>query len=105
MYDATFDGVQCWYKHAFEKLGWMVLAANRPVVEGEIDKLVMYSQELKHLHQALNEKLENIKEEDRKNDLVILIKNTDKLIKFVDANLKRQVGGARKASKKASKRK
>jgi len=107
MFEATFHGIECWHRHVFEKLGWMVLAANRPVIDGEISKLNMYSQEISHLHTAITEKIaevEKLNNPSNVRDLQILKSNIEKLQKFVASNLKQTAGGAKRKSKR-SKRK
>jgi len=88
MYAATMDGVNHWHKHAFEKLGWMVLAYNRMSENKDMgEKIKMYMKELKHLQIALTEKMSAVQEVDRKMDLQIMLNNVVVLSAFVASTL------------------
>ena len=108
MHPVTFYGLECWHKKAFEKLGWMVLASKHSVENKDYaDKIKMYMKELKHLSAALNEKINNVQEIDRKADLQILLSQVVILSTFAASTLgeNMMVGGAkRKMSRKGSKK-
>jgi hypothetical protein len=69
-------GLNKWFDEAFEKLGWMVLAKAR----GHKDKIISYMKSLYRLRKALRQKIENVSQVDRKNDLEIMHHNLDILI-------------------------
>jgi hypothetical protein len=106
MYGATYHCLHDWFKCEFEKLGWMVLAKNRGSMPGDkCDKVTMYVQGLGHLRDALKEKVDMTENVDNKKDLLILHAHTLELIEFVNkSSLVSQSGGARRKSKKTSKK-
>jgi len=69
MHPVTYYGLHEWHKSAFEKLGWMTLAAKDT---DSVSKIPAYFMELMHLETALDTKIAETQEEDRKNDLKIL---------------------------------
>jgi len=69
MHPVTLWQLHEWHKSAFEKLGWMTLAAKD---QESADKIPMYFKELEHLRNSLKNKLSLTEENDRKADLLIL---------------------------------
>jgi hypothetical protein len=70
---ATFDGLEHWTKHCFEHLGWMLLAER----DGRDEKLYAYLCGIYHLKCAIEDKIAEVSERDRKEDLKILLKNVE----------------------------
>ena len=70
-YDCTFYGLHKWHKAMFEKLGWMVMAK-----EHHSDlKLKAYMEGIQHFLMCVEKKIKDTRDEDRKDDLDILMKN------------------------------
>jgi hypothetical protein len=69
--DATFHGLQCWSKCLFEKLGWMVLAKEY----GMMDKITSYKTSLDRIKCAIEMKIKNLHDHDKKEDMHILYRN------------------------------
>ena len=67
-HDATYQGLHCWMKHKFEKLGWMCLAKKH----GNTLKVKCYLDSIERLRASLDKKLKELHEEDRKDDIKIL---------------------------------
>lgn len=65
---ATMHDIQHWFKHMFEKLGWMILAKHH----GYRYKISSYKEGLKHLKKTIENKMATVKEIDRLEDLRIL---------------------------------
>jgi len=84
MYYATYHGLHEWHKNMFEKLGWMILAKDN----GYNSKIKAYLDGVNHLEKALIEKLENVKDEDRYEDIEILLHNVKILKKSANKILK-----------------
>ena len=63
--DATFHGIQCWHKHLFEKLGWIVLAKKY----GMMDKVTSYKTSIERLKSAIEMKIKNLRDGDKKEDM------------------------------------
>ena len=69
---ATMQGLNKWYVSMFEKLGWMVLAKKLGDME---HKIMAYKESLNRIEEKLECKINTVKEIDRKNDLIIMLKN------------------------------
>lgn len=69
--ETTFSGLQEWYNHKFEKLGWMILAKDK----GMNDKIMEYIHSVNRLEESIQYKLKNTKDVDRKYDLNIMLHN------------------------------
>ena len=83
-HEATTQGLHDWHKHMFEHLGWVLLAK----VHGNDYKVSAYKKSLVHLKKSLEEKVNKIHDEDKKEDLLILHKNVLILQGFVDKAFK-----------------
>jgi hypothetical protein len=66
--DATFHGIEKWFKAMFEHLGWMLLAKDK----GMYDKIAVYKNSLQHLKNSIENALAEIKDQDKKRDLKIM---------------------------------
>jgi hypothetical protein len=62
---STFHGLNHWYKHVFEELGWIVLAKHH----GCMDKVYAYKASLQHLKYALECRIKTMHDVDKKQDL------------------------------------
>ena len=79
--EATYYGLQEWYKMKFEKLGWMILAKER----GMEDKVMEYKNSLNRLEKSIEHKLKyHTKDVDRKDDLKIMLENVAILKEHVE---------------------
>lgn len=67
-FSSTFHGLHHWHKHAFEHLGWMVLAKSH----GYMDKVRAYQSSLQQLKHSLECRIRTIHDVDRKCDLKTL---------------------------------
>ena len=67
----TLHGLHEWYEAMFEKLGWMLLA-NR---NGWHDKVATYKNSVNRLCMAIERKIKEVREADRKDDLTIMWEN------------------------------
>jgi hypothetical protein len=75
----TFQALHKWHCAMFEKLGWMLLAKEH----GYHEKIHAYKASIHYLCDALERKIRQTREMDRKNDLKILLKNTHVLMDHV----------------------
>ena len=82
--NTTFYAFNVWYKDMFEKLGWMVLAKSFGGME---DKLISYKKSIRRLENKLACKMNVVHDKDRKDDLYIMWKNTQVLMKHADKDL------------------
>ena len=78
--DSTFNGLNEWYTSKFEKLGWIILAKEK----GMMEKVNSYQTSIKRLHHAILNKIEYIKDLDKKHDLMIMKNNVEILIKHAN---------------------
>jgi hypothetical protein len=110
MFETTYQGLMNWYAHEMEIFGWMiVIGQSQEEKEGfKAKKLSLYIDTLIELRDSIKAKLDQIKEEDRQKDLLII---HGKLLKFIPVAQKvltplmTQEGGAKKkGSKKSSKK-
>ena len=77
-----------WYKAEFEKLGWMVLAAERDKHDDLMKrKVALYKDVLLRLKDKLECKMITVEEKDRRNDLEIMLRDLNVLISFVNKHL------------------
>jgi hypothetical protein len=77
--EVTFEGLHSWFKHTFEKAGWMILEMDK----GHHDSIQNYIIEIDHLLEAIKTRAKKIKEKDRLDDLKILEKNLKILKKHI----------------------
>jgi len=79
VHSVTFHGLQHWYQHKFETFGWMILAKR----DGYTDKVMEYHNSVKRLHTAIIDKLESIRDKDKKDDLEIMKENVEHLLEHI----------------------
>jgi hypothetical protein len=77
--DATFVWLNLWYKNEFEKLGWMVLAKNK----GYDDKVEGYKNSVQRLYYQVGCKVKETKDHDKKQDLMIMLKDVKCLMDHI----------------------
>ena len=82
-YPATMHGLKHWYEAMFEKLGWMILAKKKQYTE----KVSSYVISLDRLHEKLICKIGSIRDQDKKNDLMIMLDNVKILIDHAKKDL------------------
>jgi len=82
--EATMAGLTQWYKSAFERLGWMVLAREH----GMHDKVTCYKKEIQRLHASLCQKIDKVFDVDKREDLMIMKKNVECLIAHAKKDFK-----------------
>lgn len=82
-HNVTMHGLNHWYDHLFEKLGWMILAKNN----GMSDKTAMYITSLKRFKNALEYKLKHTKSPDHKEDIRIMHQNICVLCEHAEKDL------------------
>lgn len=80
-FEATYHGLGMWLKHEYELLGWMLLAAE----EGHDYKITGYKKDIAHLKKSITDKLKTIRDEDKKDDLKILLEKATFLETKVNA--------------------
>lgn len=80
---STMHGVQKWYKHMSQKLGWMVIARGK----GYDDKVAMYKKSLSHLLETIDHIAEEYTDADRLHDLNVIRMDAEYLYDYVLKNL------------------
>ena len=88
MYDVTFDGLHCWNKAIFEKLGWMILVHAQGQNKAVTD---CYIVEINNLKGAVEDKITKMMEMncmDKAEDLNIMLRNLDILLNHVEKDFK-----------------
>jgi len=75
--EMTYCAISQWYKHIFEKLGWMVLAK----AHKNNYKVEHYITTIEHLHSSIKMKYKTTKDADKRADLKIMMKNVEHLLK------------------------
>ena len=85
----TMNGLARWYKYMFEKLGWMILGKHY----GKHLKIKGYLHSINELIKHAEKKLVDTEENDRKNDIQIIINNSYKLRKFAEILFNKMVRG------------
>lgn len=97
-FHATFHGLHKWSNCKFEKLGWMLLAKR----DGHDSKIKAYKESLKNLCCDLKARIEVTQDQDRKVDLIILLRNSEYLLEAAERILDSGIASA--AEKAATKR-
>jgi hypothetical protein len=83
-HETTFHGLNDWMKCKFEKLGWMVLAKHK----GYKDKTNCYLNSINRLKIAIEDKMNHIHDNDKKEDLEIMLHNVKILQEHAKRDLK-----------------
>ena len=77
--DYTYPGLVHWYQMMFERLGWMILAKDH----GFNDKIVVYKKSIQRLKEGIEKKLKEVENNDKGQDLEIMLRNVIILMKHV----------------------
>jgi hypothetical protein len=77
--DVTMKGINKWFKSAFEKLGYMILAKSK----GMTDKIQVYINSVHRLRQAIEDKKNKVYDADKVEDLRIMSAHLDVLLKHI----------------------
>ena len=80
MHSITFHGVQEWYKHEFEKFGWMLLAK----AKGYDFKLTAYKRAIGHMIESIKHLMGEYQNPDHIHDLKVLLMNSMVLKEHAD---------------------
>lgn len=83
----TCMGLEKWYKCSFEKLGWIVLCH----AKGHNFKVLHYHHSVKELLEALKLKLGTIADQDKANDIQIMIANVEILHQYISTAMREAI--------------
>ena len=78
--DYTYPGLVQWYHAMFERLGWMILAKDH----GFKDKIAAYKKSIHRLKEGLEKKIRDVENNDKRQDLEIMLRNVVLLMKHAD---------------------
>lgn len=78
-YAVTFHAINKWYKHTFEKLGWMVLAK----AKGYDYKIADYKKSIEHLLKTIEHVMGEYENHNRIHDLKVMRMNVMELQRHV----------------------
>ena len=78
--DVTYYGLHKWYNSLFEKVGWMIIASSR----GYTEKIKNYKLSIECLKDQLSKKHKGMRDKDKKEDLRIMLENTEILMKHIN---------------------
>lgn len=93
MHNTTFNGLNEWYKHVFEKFGWLILCLNETNDHAQ-DKFKHYVKKILNLREKIGTKIKEVQDNDKRNDLIIMQEHLDILYNYIKNNIKVvQVGG------------
>jgi len=110
MFETTYHGLMKWYAHEMEVFGWMIVVGQSDEEKDgyKQKKISLYLDSLDELRDSIKAKVDQIKEEDKQKDLLIIHK---KLLKFIPVAQKvlspfigKEGGAKKKGSKKSSKK-
>jgi hypothetical protein len=76
----TYYHIRRWYESSFEKLGWMVLSQKN----GYTDEVTSYKLSVMRLRDCISKKHSKMNGLDKKDDLKIMLDNTEVLIKHIN---------------------
>jgi hypothetical protein len=77
---STFSTIENWYKHIFEKMGWIVLAAGK----GHEQKVQGYKKEISQLIKVIDHVSQEYTDNDRLHDMNVMRMNVEYLQLFVE---------------------
>lgn len=78
-YSITLLGLSKWYKHLFEKFGWMIIAN----AKGYSSKIAEYKKSIHHFIIATKHLMNEYENHNRKHDLNVMIMNVEVLQQHV----------------------
>jgi hypothetical protein len=79
-HNPTYHSVRKWYESSFEKLGWNILSKQH----GYSDKVSQYKTSVMRLRDCIAKKHSKMNDLDKKEDLRIMLDNTEVLIKHIN---------------------
>lgn len=94
----TLHGFECWYRHIFEKVGWVMLANTR----GNTSKVSNFLEMINHFLE--DAEIRKFKNPDSVDDLKIMKDNVTILKNLLIPSLKGGAKKSRKTSRKSSKK-
>ena len=74
-HSSTMYGINHWYKHVFEQLGWMILAK----AKGYDTKIAAYKMSVTNLIASIKHVMAEYENHDRKHDLKVILMHTELL--------------------------
>jgi len=74
----TFHGLNKWFEHVVEKLGWVLLCTS-----SNVDRIKCYMHNIADLKKCVNDRLTGVTSSDKKQDLDNILINLGKLEKIV----------------------
>jgi hypothetical protein len=70
---STFNGLEKWYKHEFEKFGWIVISK-------DADKVREFQRSIMKLRKHLDKASSTYEDHDKLHDIAVMSKHLDSLI-------------------------
>jgi hypothetical protein len=70
---STFNGLEKWYKHEFEKFGWIVISK-------DVEKVKEFQRSIMKLKRHLEKAYDTYEDHDKRYDIAVMSKHLDSLI-------------------------
>ncbi len=86
----TFQCINHWYDCVFKKLGWNVIDYENHTNYEEYKGIEAYINEIRELKSAIELHIKFTNDKDKRNDLKIMSKNTDTLLKHAEKDFEKK---------------